>query len=149
MCPKGKLSLKERYTYILKWFQENKPHVESELDFENGFQLITAVVLSAQCTDKRVNIVTPPLFKKYPTAEAMSKASFEDIFALIRSVTYPNNKAKHLLALAEMLVSKYNSEIPASSGELQKLPGVGRKTANVVASILFNEPVIAVDTHVF
>lgn len=132
----------------MNWFKENKPAVQSELNYKNGYQLIVAVMLSAQCTDKRVNIVTPALFDKYPDATSLSKASFEDVLNLIRSVSYPNSKAKHLIAMAEKLTTDFGSVIPSETQQLVTLPGVGRKTANVVASILYNKPVIAVDTHV-
>lgn len=142
------LTVKQRYSAILGWFAENKPVAESELDYKNGYQLIVAVILSAQCTDKRVNLVTPALFEKYPDAESLAKATFEDVLNLVKSVSYPNSKAKHLIAMAEKLVHDFNSVIPSEIEELTTLPGVGRKTANVVASILYDKPVIAVDTHV-
>lgn len=134
---------------ILGWLENNMQGAKSELDFENPFQLIVAVILSAQCTDKRVNMVTPALFKAFPTAAALSCASFEQVYDLIKSVSFPNNKAKHLIGMAQKLCSEFNGEMPSAVEDLQKLPGVGRKTANVVASIIFRAPVIAVDTHVF
>lgn len=134
---------------ILDWFKKNVPSPKSELNFSNPFELIVAVILSAQCTDKRVNIVTPSLLKKYPTARKMAKASISDVYEFIKSVSYPNNKASHLVAMSQMLVRDFGGEVPSRIEDLIKLPGVGRKTANVVASICFNEPVIAVDTHVF
>ena len=134
---------------ILGWLENNMQGAKSELDFENPFQLIVAVILSAQCTDKRVNMVTPALFKAFPTAAALSCASFEQVYDLIKSVSFPNNKAKHLIGMAQKLCSEFNGEMPSAVENLQKLPGVGRKTANVVASIIFRAPVIAVDTHVF
>lgn len=134
---------------ILDWFKKNVPSPKSELNFSNPFELIVAVILSAQCTDKRVNIVTPSLLKKYPTAMKMAKASISDVYEFIKSVSYPNNKASHLVAMSQMLVRDFDGEVPSRIEDLIKLPGVGRKTANVVASICFNEPVIAVDTHVF
>lgn len=143
------MTRKERYTQILKWFSENRPEVRSELTFDNPFQLLIAVILSAQCTDKRVNIVTPPLFLKYPTPSKLAEASFEDVYDLIKSVSFPNNKAKHLIGMAAMLSSEYDSIVPSDVEMLQKMPGVGRKTANVIASIVYQKPVIAVDTHVF
>lgn len=143
------MKLKEKYENILDWFAKNMPVAESELDYTNPFELLVAVVLSAQCTDKRVNLVTPALFKAYPTAEEMSKASLEDILHYISSVSYPNNKAKHLLGLSKALVEKYSGLVPASQDELQTLPGVGRKTANVVMAVAFNKPAMPVDTHVF
>lgn len=125
------------------------PVAETELHFKTPYELIVAVILSAQCTDKRVNIITPSFYKRFPTPLDLSMASTEEIFAVIRSCSYPNNKAKHLLGMAKMLVDDYNSQLPSDPDELQKLPGVGRKTANVLASVLFNKPVLAVDTHVF
>ena len=133
----------------MAWFKENVPVAQSELVFADPYQLIVSVVLSAQCTDKRVNMVTPELFRRYPSPEKLSAASVEDILDCIRSVSYPNSKAKHLKGLAEKLVSDFGGEVPGTVEELMTLPGVGRKTANVVASIVFEEPVIAVDTHVF
>ncbi len=140
---------KERYDKIIAWFEINMPVALSELNFNNTYELLVSVILSAQCTDKRVNIVTPKLFKKYPTPKQLASASIEDVFLIISSVTYPNSKSKHLVEMAKMLVNKFNSEVPSDVDELQLLPGVGRKTANVVASIAFNQPVIAVDTHVY
>lgn len=139
----------QRYAAIVAWFKENAAGAKSELVFDSPYQLIVAVVLSAQCTDKRVNIVTPPLFAKYPDAEALSKATEDEIFEFVKSVSYPRNKARHLVGLGKKLVSDFGGEVPSGLEELQTLPGVGRKTANVVASIIYNEPVIAVDTHVF
>lgn len=144
----GKIS-KQKAEMILEWFRQNKSGAKSELGFSDPFQLIVAVSLSAQCTDKRVNLVTPALFKRFPTPESMAEASFEEVFKYIKSVSFPNNKAKHLIDMAKMLVSDFHSEVPSSIEELEKLPGVGRKTANVVASIVYGAPVIAVDTHVF
>lgn len=134
---------------IVEWFRENARGEESELHFTNPFELIVAVILSAQCTDKRVNLVTPPLLKAYPTAEAMSKATKDEIYTYIKSVSYPNSKADHLLKMSQKLLSDFGGKVPDNITDLMTLPGVGRKTANVVASICFNEPVIAVDTHVF
>ena len=125
------------------------PVAESELNFENPYQLIVAVILSAQCTDKRVNMTTPALFERYPDAEALSKAAVEDIYELIKSISYPNNKSKNLLGMAKVLMSDFNGVVPDDVDKLQTLPGVGRKTANVVASVAFNKPAMAVDTHVF
>lgn len=125
------------------------PIAETELDYTTPFELLVAVVLSAQCTDKRVNMVTPRLFMEYPTAQRMSEATVEEIYELIKSISYPNNKAKHLVGLAEMLMRDYGGEVPQGRDELTKLPGVGRKTANVVSSVIFDEPTMAVDTHVF
>jgi endonuclease-3 len=139
----------ERYSAIVGWFEENMPVAETELRFQSTFQLLVAVVLSAQCTDKRVNMVTPELFKRFPTPEAMAEATFEELFEYIRSVSYPNSKTRHLIALSQKLVSDFGGEVPSDIESLMTLPGVGRKTANVVASVVYNEPVIAVDTHVF
>lgn len=133
----------------MSWFSENMPVAESELNYTNPFELLVAVVLSAQCTDKRVNQVTPNLFQAYPTAEKMAQASLEDILYYISSVSYPNNKAKHLLGLSKALVENYSGKVPTSQDELQTLPGVGRKTANVVMAVAFDKPAMPVDTHVF
>ena len=140
---------KERYEKIITWFQENMPIAETELHYSNPFELLIAVILSAQCTDKRVNIITPPLFHDFPTPEALAATTPEVIFEYIRSVSYPNNKAKHLVGMAQMLVRDFNSEIPDTLEDLVKLPGVGRKTANVIQSVVFNKAAMAVDTHVF
>lgn len=140
---------RERKNFILDYFRENVPVAESELDFANPFQLIVAVILSAQCTDKRVNMHTPALFLRFPTPQMLSQASFEEVYGLIKSISFPNNKARHLIGMARMLVSDFGGEVPSEVEQLEKLPGVGRKTANVVASIIYNKPVIAVDTHVF
>lgn len=139
----------ERYQGVLDWFEANAPSAETELNYTTPFELLVAVVLSAQCTDKRVNMVTPRLFMEYPTAERMAKASVEEIFGYIRSVSYPNNKAKHLQGLAQMLVKDFGGEVPQGRDELVKLPGVGRKTANVISAVIYDEPAMAVDTHVF
>ena len=141
--------LKNKYKYIIEYFEKNMPVAESELNFENTYQLIVAVILSAQCTDKRVNMTTPALFERYPDADALSKASVEDIYGLIKSISYPNNKAKNLLGMAKTLVAEFQGVVPDDVEKLQTLPGVGRKTANVVASVAFNKPAMAVDTHVF
>jgi len=140
---------KERFEKTITWFEENMPIAETELHYGSPFELLVAVILSAQCTDKRVNIITPPLFEKYPDEIRMADASVEAIFELIRSCSYPNNKAKHLLGMAKMLHQDFKGEVPSDIKELQKLPGVGRKTANVIASVVFNKPAMAVDTHVF
>ncbi len=141
--------LKNKYRYLIEYFEKNMPIAESELNFENSYQLIVAVILSAQCTDKRVNMTTPALFERYPDAEALSKATVEDIYELIKSISYPNNKSKNLLGMAKVLMSDFNGVVPDDVDKLQTLPGVGRKTANVVASVAFNKPAMAVDTHVF
>lgn len=143
------MTLKQRYEAILGYFVHNVPVAESELHFSSDYELLVSVILSAQCTDKRVNLVTPALFAEYPTIEALSMATAEDIYPFIKSVSYPNNKAKNLAAMARKVMSDFGGKIPSDVDNLMKLPGAGRKTANVVASILYNEPVIAVDTHVF
>lgn len=140
---------KERYERILEWFRENVPVAETELHYGNPFQLLVAVILSAQCTDKRVNIVTPALFEAYPTPEALAAASPEAVFEHIRSVSYPNNKAKHLVGMARMLLADHGGQVPDTMDELLKLPGVGRKTANVIQSVAYHKAAMAVDTHVF
>lgn len=140
---------KERFRFFIDYFIENFPEPQTELAYSNSFQLLIAVILSAQCTDKRINIVTPALFRDYPTPEILSQGSFDEIFPYIKSVTYPNNKAKHLIGMSAMLVNKFDSKVPENLTDLQKLPGVGRKTANVIASIIYNQPTMAVDTHVF
>ena len=143
------MTREERYAGILEHFRQQMPNAKSELHFDNPFQLIVAVVLSAQCTDKRVNLVTPALMEAFPTPEKMAAASFEDLFPYVRSVSYPNSKTRHLIALAQKLVTEFDSQVPSDIDALMSLPGVGRKTANVVASIVYDKPVIAVDTHVF
>lgn len=143
------MTLKERYGAILGYFVHNVPVAESELHFSSDYELLVSVILSAQCTDKRVNLVTPALFAEYPTIEALSMATAEDIYPFIKSVSYPNNKARNLAAMARKVMTDFGGKIPSDVENLMKLPGAGRKTANVVASILYNEPVIAVDTHVF
>lgn len=143
------MTKKERYQFVLSWFQEHMPNAETELHYTNPYELLVAVILSAQCTDKRVNMVTPDLFKKFPTPEKLAKAEFDDVEPFIRSVTFANNKTKHLIGMANMLVNDYHSEVPDTVEELVKLPGVGRKTANVIVSVVYNKPGMAVDTHVF
>ena len=143
------MRLKERYDGIIEYFSKAMPVAESELNFGSPFELLVAVILSAQCTDKRVNMTTPALFEAYPTAEAMAEASAEDIFQYIRSISYPNNKAKHLAAMARQLCEEFGGEVPQTVEELQRLPGVGRKTANVVTAVLWQNEVMPVDTHVF
>ena len=143
------MTRKERFNAIIGWFSENQPAVQSELRFRNPYELLVAVILSAQCTDKRVNIVTPPLFERFPSAQALASASFEEVFPFVKSVSYPNAKARHLIAMAQMLVSDYGGVVPSDIDALMRMPGVGRKTANVIASIVYDQPVIAVDTHVF
>ncbi len=143
------MTTKERYQAVLQYFITHQPQAQTELHYENSYQLLVAVILSAQCTDKRVNLTTPALFAKYPDALSLSKASVAQIFELIRSISYPNNKAKHLQGMASMLIEKFNGTVPSDVLQLQELPGVGRKTANVIASVVFNQPKMAVDTHVF
>jgi endonuclease III len=140
---------KERYRRFIEYFSTHQPKADTELLYDNPYQLLVAVILSAQCTDKRVNIITPPLFQAFPTPEHLATSNFDEVFNLIRSVSYPNNKTKHLLGMAKMLVEDFNSIIPSDVENLQKLPGVGRKTANVIASVIYKQPTMAVDTHVF
>ena len=142
------MKLKERYQFIIDHFSEHMPAAETELEFKDPFQLLVAVILSAQCTDKRVNLTTPAIFAEYPDAYALSKATIEELFPLIRSISYPNNKTKHLIGMAQMLVEDFNGEVPMTVEELVKLPGVGRKTANVITSVVDSQPNMAVDTHV-
>lgn len=139
----------ERYAGIVDFFSTHQPNPETELQYTNPYELIVAVVLSAQCTDKRVNIVTPYLFDAYPTANALASATPEEVFQIIRSISYPNNKAKHLVGLGKMLIDEFDGVVPGEIDQLVKLPGVGRKTANVIASVIHNLPTMAVDTHVF
>ena len=143
------MTVKERYAGVIAWFQKNMPVAETELHYKDPFQLLVAVILSAQCTDKRVNMITPALFEAYPTPYAMANATPEEIYEYIKSVSYPNNKAKHLAGMARTLIELFQGEVPSDVDELQKLPGVGRKTANVIASVVFNKEAMAVDTHVF
>lgn len=143
------MTTKARFEHILAWFAENMPVAESELHYDNPFQLLVAVMLSAQCTDKRVNMVTPALFAAYPTPEAMSQASVAEVLAYIRSVSYPNAKATHLVGMAQRLCEAYGGQVPDNIDDLQTLPGVGRKTANVVCAVIWNQPTMAVDTHIF
>lgn len=140
---------KERYERVIAWFRENRPVAETELHYDDPFQLLIAVILSAQCTDKRVNLVTPPLFRDYPTPEALAAATPETVYEYIRSVSYPNNKARHLVGMAQMLVRDFHGQVPDTLEELVRLPGVGRKTANVIQSVVFHKAAMAVDTHVF
>ncbi|MBR3911412.1 MAG: endonuclease III [Alistipes sp.] len=143
------MTIKQRYEGIIAYFQQAMPVAESELTYSNPFELLVAVILSAQCTDKRVNLTTPALFAAYPTAEAMAKATAEEIFPYIKSISYPNNKAKHLAGMARMLVEEFGGEVPSDLKELQRLPGVGRKTANVIGAVIWQKEVMPVDTHVF
>jgi endonuclease-3 len=138
-----------RYQGVIDYFLANVPIAETELTYDNPFQLLVAVILSAQCTDKRVNLTTPGIFKKYPDPASMSKARFDDLFPLVRSISYPNNKTKHLIGMSQLLMSTFNGEVPMTIEDLVKLPGVGRKTANVITSVIDQQPNMAVDTHVF
>jgi endonuclease-3 len=143
------MTIKERFILTIEYFQKTFPVAETELDYLSPFELLVAVILSAQCTDKRVNLITPALMEKYPDAEAMARAEPAEIFEYIKSCTYPNNKAKHLSGMSRMLVTNFEGTVPSEPDLLQKLPGVGRKSANVIASVIFHKPVMAVDTHVF
>lgn len=143
------MTKKERFAQFIDYFSTNQPIAETELDYNSTYELMVAVILSAQCTDKRVNTLTPEIFKAYPTAEKLAEAEVADVFELVKSCSYPNNKSKNLVGMAKTLLSEFNGEFPSDVDELQKLPGVGRKTANVIASVVFNKPALAVDTHVF
>ena len=139
----------ERYRKVMEWFSDNMAEAETELHYGTPFQLLVAVILSAQCTDRRVNMTTPAIFDKYPDAATMAEATFEELFPYIKSISYPNSKTRHLIGMAEKLSTDFNGEVPSDIDQLTSLPGVGQKTANVIASIVYNKPVIAVDTHVF
>ena len=143
------MTTKERYENVIRWIQENRPVAETELHYKDPFQLLVAVILSAQCTDKRVNMITPALFEAFPSPQDLANATPEEVFPYIKSVSYPNNKSKHLVGMARKLLEKFGGEVPSEVNDLQKLPGVGRKTANVIASVVFHKEAIAVDTHVF
>ena len=143
------MTKKERFEKVIGYFSKNHPVAETELHYKNPYQLLVAVILSAQCTDKRVNMVTPDLFKAFPEPEVMAAAGSDEVFQYIKSVSFPNNKAKHLVGMATMLMNDFKGVVPSDVNELQKLPGVGRKTANVIASVVYNKPTMAVDTHVF
>ena len=143
------MTKKERYKGIIDWFEKNMPIAESELHYMNPFQLLIAVILSAQCTDKRVNLITPPLFEAFPTPEVLAASNKDAVYEYIKSVSYPNNKASHLVGMAQMLVVEFGGEVPSNIEDLMKLPGVGKKTANVVVSVAFGVPAMPVDTHVF
>lgn len=143
------MTKKDRYQFVIDYFSEHAPDAETELFYDNPYQLLVAVILSAQCTDKRVNLTTPAIFDRYPGPEDLSEATFDELFPLIRSISYPNNKTKHLIGMAQMLIHDFNGEVPMTVNELIKLPGVGRKTANVITSVIDNQPNMAVDTHVF
>ena len=143
------MTRKERFQFCINYFEENFPIAETELEYKNPYQLLVSVILSAQCTDKRVNLTTPAIFQKYPSPSELSKAGFDELFPYIKSISYPNNKTKHLIGMAQMLMSDFGGEVPMTVEELIKLPGVGRKTANVVTSVVDKQPNMAVDTHVF
>jgi len=143
------MTKKERYQLFIDHFSKKSPTAETELEYTNPYELLVAVILSAQCTDKRVNIVTKDLFRRFPEAQSLSEADVEEVFEYIRSISYPNNKAKHLVGMAKILVNEFNNVVPSDIDDLQKMPGVGRKTANVIASVVYNKPAMAVDTHVF
>lgn len=143
------MTRKERFQFVLDYFSKHKPDAETELLYDDPYQLLVAVILSAQCTDKRVNMTTPAIFDRYPDVHALAKATFDDLFPLIKSISYPNNKTKHLIGMAKMLVERFGGEIPLTVEELVQLPGVGRKTANVITSVVDKQPNMAVDTHVF
>jgi endonuclease III len=143
------MTKKERYNFIIDYFQQHAPEAETELIYDDPYQLLVAVILSAQCTDKRVNMTTPAIYKKYPDVQSLSKASFDELFPLIKSISYPNNKTKHLIGMANKVVTTFNGKIPMTVDELVQLPGVGRKTANVITSVIDQQPNMAVDTHVF
>lgn len=143
------MTKKERYLHFIEYFSRHQPEADTELVYVDPYELLVAVILSAQCTDKRVNMITPPLFTKYPDAKSLAAGSTDDVFELIKSCSYPNNKTRHLIGMAKKLTGEFNGVVPSEISELQKLPGVGRKTANVVASVVFEKPAMAVDTHVF
>jgi endonuclease-3 len=143
------MTRKERFRFVIDYFQQHAPNAETELLYDSPYQLLVAVILSAQCTDKRVNMTTPAIFEKYPDPLALSQASYEDLFALIKSISYPGNKTRHLIGMAKMLIEKFNGNVPLTVDELIQLPGVGRKTANVITSVIDQQPNLAVDTHVF
>ncbi|MFT3682981.1 MAG: endonuclease III [Ferruginibacter sp.] len=143
------MTIKERYQFVIDYFSKHAPDAETELIYDNPYQLLVSVILSAQCTDKRVNQTTPAIFERYPDAESLSHASFDELFPFIRSISYPNNKTKHLIGMAKMLEEKFGGKVPMTVDELVELPGVGRKTANVITSVVDEQPNMAVDTHVF
>lgn len=143
------MTKKERYRFFIEYFLEHAPNAETELVYNNPYQLLVAVILSAQCTDKRVNVTTPAIFEKFPTVNELAAAEYEEVFELIKSISFPGNKSRHLIGMAKMIVEKFNGQIPLSVEELVQLPGVGRKTANVITSVVDNQPNMAVDTHVF
>jgi endonuclease-3 len=143
------MTRKERYNVVIDYFQHHAPNAETELIYDSPYQLLVAVILSAQCIDKRVNLTTPAIFERYPDPQALSRATIDELFPFIRSISYPNNKTKHLIGMAQMLMEQFNGEVPLTVDELVRLPGVGRKTANVITSVIDQQPNMAVDTHVF
>jgi endonuclease-3 len=143
------MTRKERFQFVINYFEKHAPNAETELLYDDPYQLLVAVILSAQCTDKRVNMTTPAIFEKYPDAKALSKASFDELYPFIKSISYPNNKTKHLIGMANMLMDQFHGKVPLTVDELVQLPGVGRKTANVITSVIDQQPNMAVDTHVF
>lgn len=143
------MDTRERFFHITEWFSRNMEAPQTELDYDTPFHLLIAVILSAQCTDRRVNMHTPAIFARFPDPQDLAEAEFDEVYSLIKSISFPNNKARHLIGMAQMLVSDFNGVVPSEPEQLEKMPGVGRKTANVIASVIYNRPVIAVDTHVF
>jgi endonuclease-3 len=143
------MTKKERFQFVIDWFEKHAPNAETELIYDNPYQLLVAVILSAQCTDKRVNMTTPAIFERYPDIPSLSKATYDDLFSLIKSISFPGNKTRHLIGMANMVQDDFNGEIPDNVPDLVKLPGVGRKTANVITSVIHHQPNMAVDTHVF
>jgi len=143
------MTKKERYKGFIDYFSEHNPDAETELEYKNPYQLLVSVILSAQCTDKRVNMTTPSLFEAFPTPDFLAVATFDEVYPFIKSISYPNNKTKHIIGMAKMLITDFDSVVPSDINELQKMPGVGRKTANVIASVVYNQPTMAVDTHVY
>ena len=143
------MTRKERFQFCIQYFEKHIPLAETELVYNNPYQLLVAVILSAQCTDKRVNMTTPAIFEKYPSPEELAKTNFDELFPFVKSISYPNNKTKHLIGMAQMVMNEFNGEIPMTVEELMRLPGVGRKTANVITSVVDAQPNMAVDTHVF
>src|SRR5258706_3920309 len=143
------MTRKERYQFVIEYFQQHMPVAETELEFEDPYELLVATILSAQCTDKRVNMTTPAIFKKYPDVQSLSEATFDELFPFIKSISYPGNKTKHLIGMANKVIEKFSGKIPMTVDKLMQLPGVGRKTANVITSVIDRQPNMAVDTHVF
>src|SRR5688500_8047119 len=143
------MTRKQRYEFVIDYFQKNSPEAETELIYDNPYELLVSVILSAQCTDKRVNMTTPAIFEKYPDINSLSQSNFDELFPYIKSISYPNNKTKHLIGMAKLVMEKFDGQIPMTVEELMQLPGVGRKTANVITSVIDKQPNMAVDTHVF